>query len=133
MGQEWSIQLSESGCRIPDWTWRGFRGSGVTTLFANRYAEDTQDLWINNTFSTSEKLSVDAGLFLQRHRRDAIFDQFFALGLQPLSQLLSVNQNFDDESLNPRLGLVYQKTPGLLMRVALQKWQRPASFGFWRP
>ncbi len=69
---------------------------------------------------------VQADVFLQHHRRHARYDSLVILSGEAFS-LGASGEAFSQLRLNPRLGLVYTLDSGPRLRLAYQRWQRPAS------
>ena len=92
------------------------------------FRETSLDVYVSDTFTPDPRLTLQADLVWQRHRRrvdETVTD--LILGFPVPNSTLSESR--DATQVSPRLGLVYRFAPTRLVRVAFQNWLRPANFG----
>ncbi len=91
------------------------------------YRETSLDVYFSDRWRVTPKLLLQGDLFYQRHRRAANYSTlpFFSGILEP-SLIDSKTESFSHSKIYPRLGLAYQFADSALVRLAYQKWLRPA-------
>lgn len=96
------------------------------------YSERSRDLYVSYRWQPRSRWLLQADLFHQDHERTASYAQTVsAFGvLIPISK---VNEDFSRSLWSPRLGLVYRFDGGPQVRMAYQRWQRPAVFSSMGP
>lgn len=97
----------------------------VSLGFAQRHTVDTETLWIGGTARISAALALQAEVHAQRtssrlqERRDVT-----RIGTPPAVLLDDSSETLHE--LNPRLGAKWSPSAGQTLRVAGQRWRRPA-------
>lgn len=100
-----------------------------TQLDVYGYDERSVDAFISDRWQVSTNLMLQGDLFYQRHRRVAENNRYFYSGNILLLSFPVSQERYSQSRINPRLGLVYRFENGPQLRLAYQRWQRPALFG----
>lgn len=101
---------------------------GLTFLQDFDYREKTTDAYVSDRWRVTPRLLLQGDLFYQHQRRNAVYNTTaFFLGV-PLLAFPTDIQNISKSKIQPRLGLAYRYADGGLVRLAYQKWLRPAQF-----
>ena len=93
------------------------------------FDETTYDLYLSDRWRPAPPLLLQADLFYQHQQRDADYLKYPIFDGLPEFDFATVSdESFSKHKIQPRLGLVYNFSRSALIRVAYQKWLRPAQF-----
>lgn len=128
----WGAEYAEQTIR-EDETSVFLDSEGLSDSFlvvSDRTEDESWDGYISARYQFSDRLLIDAGLFLQHFQRDLDIEELDS-ELDCDEELnCEVFQDSDSKTLkqiNPRFGIVYEFAPNQLLRFAYQDWTRPAS------
>ncbi len=93
------------------------------------YREETLDVYVADRWKVGPRLLVEAELAYQRQRRHADYlTTPIQAGVPFPSLAISDSESLDAKKVTPRLGVAYRFRDDALVRVAYQRWLRPAQF-----
>jgi Flp pilus assembly protein TadD len=92
---------------------------------------ESRDIHLTNRLRPTDALTLQADISRQHLTRDYAFDRAygFLFGSGIVIPGGSASDRTDLAEWNPRLGLAWQPTAGSLLRLAAQRWRKPAAPG----
>jgi tetratricopeptide (TPR) repeat protein len=95
---------------------------------------DSEDLYVSALWRRPGPIALQAELWRQRSSTErGTFNTMQLLPSPAAVTLANARLKERHGELNPRLGLVWQARPDLTLRLAAQRWRRPASVGTLAP
>lgn len=119
----------EQGDRKTDTDFLFNAGGAIEIQQLNKFKERSFDAYVSDRWRVNPNLLLQGDLFYQRHRREADGAEYAYIGGIPAPPLpfSTSEESYSHSRLNPRLGMVYRFNSGPQLRLAYQRWLRPAS------
>jgi Flp pilus assembly protein TadD len=124
-GYAWGKSLSPQ-----DLTADGFLSVGGAAVPVNTLHEDVRDrsddFYIADLFAPSNKLSIDAALTWSHYGKNR--DTSIVRNEVSYFIYQNIPESWGRTEIQPRAGFVYRFAPDELLRIAYQRWTRPATY-----